>query len=39
MELAPPVSDVVFYCIFWTVIVLNNYYYFVYSEIYLILFI
>jgi hypothetical protein len=39
MELAPPVSDIVPYCIFWTVIVLYYYYCFVYSEIYLILFI
>jgi hypothetical protein len=36
MELAPLVSGVVFYCIFWTVIVFIV---FVYSEIYLILFI
>jgi hypothetical protein len=40
MELAPPVSGVVPYCIFWTVIVLYYYYYyFIYSEIYLNLFI
>jgi hypothetical protein len=39
MELAPPVSGVVFYCIFWNVIVLHYYYYFIYSEISLILFI
>jgi hypothetical protein len=31
MELAPPVSGVVLYCIFWTVIVLYYYYCFVYS--------
>jgi hypothetical protein len=31
MELAPSVSGVVLYCIFWTVIVLYYYYYFVYS--------
>jgi hypothetical protein len=40
MELAPSVSGVVPYCIFWTVIVLYYYYYyFIYSEIYLNLFI
>jgi hypothetical protein len=31
MELVPPVSGVVLYCIFWTVIVLYYYYYFIYS--------
>jgi hypothetical protein len=39
MELAPSVSGVVPYYIFWTVIVLYYYYCFIYSEIYLILFI
>jgi hypothetical protein len=33
MELAPPVSGVVLYSIFWTVIVLYYYYYFVYYVI------
>jgi hypothetical protein len=31
MELAPPVSGVVLYCIFWTDIILYYYYCFVYS--------
>jgi hypothetical protein len=33
MELAPPVSGVVFFYIFWTIIVLYYYYFFVYSVI------